>query len=399
LFRLLLLTLLVLPLSESKAQLRQRKTVVFGELIGRTDSNEFKLLTRNGVIPVVRGAQNKTFEIVERSQMRIVVRFTEQARRDSRTPGSVIIQFFESERKLISALILDEVDVAYLESEASAFEVQKSNNNILPLPISADKNKAKMVVYNHRNPLFKNKKQREAISYGINHDYIINRVLSAGKATIARGPFDDNSPLYNSGMKSYRHDPRLALQLLGNLGWRDKNLDGILEKKNRKFKFKLLYQKGMRLDEAISRVIKINLIKLGVDVQPIPVTKREMSQRLREGAFDAALIEQTFTEELASIQAFFGRVGKLNFMAFSNPKLENYFEFYQATDSKAQKKTLIKSMQQVINDEQPVTFLYFKWLTHYLVNVNRFENFRYMEGLNSGKIKPFEEWRTKFPTP
>ncbi|HEX9653161.1 MAG TPA: GxGYxYP domain-containing protein, partial [bacterium] len=70
---------------------------------------------------------------------------------------------------------------------------------------------------------------------------------------------------------------------------------------------------------------------------------------------------------------------------------ENYLKFYHDVDDPSRKETLIKSMQGVINREQPATFLYFKWLTHYMINVNKFDNYRDVRG----GLRPFDEWILK----
>ncbi len=372
-----------------------RRQVVLGDLTGRTDYREARILTRQGVLPVTGSGDGKPFSILNFSSRQIVLQFNPSAGLSSLNPNTVKITFFDTERALISALILDEVDAAELESETSAMEVRKSNPHILPLPIPMAPNTVKLIAYNHRRRPFASAGIRQAISYGINHDYIVKKIIRDGKANIARGPFDSDSPLYNPGMNSYKYKPRDALRMLWQRGWRDTNKDGVLDKNGVPFVMELIYQKGARLDEAISRIVKIDLIKLGIDVHPRPLTRQQINDRLATADFDAILLDHVFADNAGSLKDFFSAHGKQNYMGYKSPVLERYVRFFENSRSKARRKTLIKSMQKVINQDQPVTFLYFKWLTHYLVNIERFENFRYTEGPSRGKIRPFEEWRLR----
>ncbi len=376
---------------------RLSRPIIVGELVGRTDYRESKILTKNGWVAVKGNDNDKPFSIKSLSPDRIVLRYHPSAELKAFNPNTVVIQFYETERSLMSALILDEVDVAVLESEASALEVRKSNSHALPLPVQMEQNAVKLIVYNHRRKLLASPGIRQAISYGINHDYIVKKMILGGKASLARGPFDDDSPLYNPGMQSYKYDPRLALQMLWKMGWRDKNKDGVADFDGETFVLDLYYQQGVRLDEAISRIIKIDMIRLGIDVQPKPLTKQQINDKLASGDFDAVLLDHVFPDKIESLQAFFSAEGAQNFMNYRSSTVEKYIQFYYQSEDKQLKKTLIKSIQSVVNQDQPVTFLYFKWLTHYLVNINRFENFRYTDGPNRGKIRPFEEWIFKTP--
>lgn len=368
------------------------KTIRIGELKGRTDIRNLKIPTTQGLIPIKGEGNFKPFSIVSLSPNQLTLKFYRKENFDPRTPQYLTIKFYETERALITGLILDEIDIAVLESERSATEVKKSNSHFSPLPIPMEANKVKLVVYNHKNEFLKNKEIRKAISYGIKHKYIIQKIILGGKATIARGPFDENSKSYNSGMPSYKYDPRLALQKLRKEGWHDNNRNGILEKNGKALKIDLFYQKGLRLDEQISRIIKINLIKLGIDVRPRPLEKRILNDKMASGNFDAILTDHTFEDGLASLESFFSVGGDKNYSGYKNSTLEKYIGFYKNAKKSSQRSTLLQSIQNVINGDQPATFLYFKWWTHYLVNVEKIGNFRYTEGPNSGKVRPFDEW-------
>jgi len=333
------------------------RVLLIGELVGRTDIRELVLPTREGEYRVMGGDDGKPFRLYRRESDDLVVEFSDSYDLDSANPKSLVFKYYESERALISALVLDKVDIAELENEASAREVNES---------------------------------RAALAYAINHGMIIDKIIG-GKASLARGPFDDDSPLYSAGMNSYKYDPRRALQLLRESGWRDSDGDGILDKEGVPLRLTLFYPKGLRIENEIARLLKINLLEIGVEIRPKPMSKAQINDHLARGDFDAILMDHVFEENMESLERFFSAKGIRNYMGYRNNTLENYFRFYHQTLDQEKRQTLIRSTQNLLNRDQPVTFLYFKWVTHYLINVNKLENYRDA----AGRLRPYDEWILK----
>ncbi len=369
-------------------QHEQERVLVIGDLTGRVDKQDWKIPTKQGFLQVFGAGNGRPFSAFERSPNEVVIRFFDSPKVEVFNPNTVVFRFYETERALISALILDEIDTAVLESELSAREVKLSNNHFLATPVTPEPNTVKLILYNHRHPALKLKQIRMALSFAVNHDRIIKKIILRGQAALAYGPFDDDSPLFNSGMKSYKYNPKRAVQLLREAGWQDSNGDGILDRAGQPLSINLYYSKGLRLDESISRQIKIDLLKVGVEVNPRPLVKSRMTRSLVSSEFDAILMDYTFENRIESLAEVFSANGPANYMGYTSRLFEDRLNFYHETDDPVVKKTLIKSLQEVINQDQPVTFLYFKWWTYYLVNLEKFRNHRDLQG----RIRPFQDW-------
>lgn len=379
-----------LPAWAQQSPQQPERIIRVGELTGRVDLRDWRLLTRHGTLPIFGAGNGRPFRVVRRSSSEVVIRFLDSPSFEVYNPNTVLFRFYETERALMSALILDEVDTAVLESEVSALEVKKSNKHFTAQPVQPDSNTVKLLYYNNRNPILRSRSVRKALAFAINHGQI-KKTFFQGKATLARGPFDDTSPLHNSGMESYKYSPRRAIQLLGNAGWRDTNGDGILDKTDKPLALSLYYPKGLRLDESISRQIKIDLLKVGIDITPSPLSKSEINDQLASYDFDVVLLDVSFRNNISSLVESFSANGPKNYMGYVSRVFEERLRFYRQTDKKNIRKNIVKSLQKVVNQDQPVTFLYFRWWTHYLVNFEKYRNYRDLQG----KIRPFEEWIIK----
>ncbi|MFQ5824617.1 MAG: ABC transporter substrate-binding protein [bacterium] len=369
---------------------RNNRQLIIGDLVGRTDIRDTKILTKQGHVSIFDNGNQKPFELIKSTPKQLVLQYHLTDGFKFNNPIQIVYKFYETERALISALILDEVDFAILENEASALEVKKSNAHFLPLPRQMAPNTVKMICYNNRKDFLKIRKVRLALSYAIDRAQIIKRLIG-GKANAAKGPFDSDSPLFKSGLYSYYYHPKKAIQLLFEAGVVDSDGDGIRDISGKPLRFNLYYQKGVILDEAISRLIKINLLKIGVDINPKPLTKSELNKHLDSKEFDAVLMDYTFENNFQKMENFFSSHGSMNYMGYRNRTFENYVKDYKETMNTKIRKNLLKSMQVVINNDQPVNFLYFKWNTHYMININKFDNYRDKRG----NIRPYEEWIIK----
>lgn len=371
------------------------RAVRVGMLAGRHDIRQLKILTSEGRVPLFSSGNGKPFTIFSESSKQIFLQFYRSPEIEPYNPNRVIIKFYETERALISALILEEVDFAELENEESALEVQETNRHFRPVPLLQTPNKVKMLCYNNRLPILQSRRVRRAFSYAIHHNHIIKKILG-NKANLARGPFDSDSPLYNSQLESYKYNPKKAIFLLEQAGWKDSDKDGIRDKNGIPLRLTMYYPKGVRIDEQVAREIKINLLNINVDIQPKPLPMHEINDRLVSRDFEIVLMDYIFENNVESLAEFFSASGEKNYMGYKNQTFDNYLKFYYEDDNKNRRKTLIKSMQKIVNEDQPVTFLYFKWLTHYLVNVNKFEHFLDTESKEkTGAILPFEQWVIK----
>jgi len=375
------------PVSRNAA----RNLITIGELSGRTDTEELIRADYAQSYFISNAQRLSDLRLIQNSRRLLLFEVPTLSAGISNPSVRVRYQFFDSEWSLISALILEEIDFARLISEESAREIAKSNHSIHILSELLPKHTVTMVVFNCRLPNFSAKNVRHALSYAIDKHEIINKLLKM-RADIAKGPYNRDFEAYESSLDEFRYNPKRAVRLLKENGWNDQNNDGILEDAaGNPLKINLIYQKGLTLEEELIRWIKINWNQIGVDVKPLPLDYSQYQKKLQTGEFDAALINYQFQEDIESMRRFFSKDGARNITGYSSGKVENYIRLYQRLNVKSRQKILFQGIQKTINEDQPVIFLYFKWLVFNFVNRNRIED--YLDA--DGNLRPLNEWKIK----
>jgi len=224
--------------------------------------------------------------------------------------------------------------------------------------------------------LFGSSNVRKALSMAINRKEILEEYLS-GQGYLAASPV---SPIFKSAFNEkvlpYEFIPDEARKLLSLEGWKDEDRNGILEKGNEEFKFKMYYPVGNPLREYASVVIKNNLKSIGIEVT---------TEKMELGTF----INNLYERKLDSWMAGFGvpipldlkpywysdpNIGFLNFSGYINPDIDNILDKLESRISLEEKNKLIKEFQEIIHKDEPVTFLY--WTPNIIVYNARIKNLK-----------------------
>jgi hypothetical protein len=370
------------------------QSVIVGQLTGQNDYREIEMTTREGTFRVYGHGNTRPFEMLEGNAERLVIAFKptatnviDMADRSRARPQQVIYRFFRTERSLITAIILDEIDFAVLESEASAEEIQKATRNYQILPLRAPTYSVEMICYNLAHPLLRERSLRQALSYAIRKEEIKHRFLQE-KADIATAPLQPESRFFPPGINEYSYNPQKALALLNAAGWRDTNRDRILDRNGEPLRFRIYYDESTHLKEQIIRHLKIGWNEIGIDVIPIPLSAARINDYLRSGDFDSVLRSYRFEESITSLENFFNFGSSSSFLNYDNPRLQQAFQNAKVYKGTEAFRPIMQRIVKIINEDQPVSFLYHPWLTIYVINYAKFQDYQDRNGL----LKPFEEW-------
>ena len=213
--------------------------------------------------------------------------------------------------------------------------------------------------YNLKNPLFQDKRVRQALTYAINREEIVQYVLY-GLGVVANGPFPPQFWYSNPNVKPLPYDPGKARQLLAEVGWKA-NRDGILEKDGKPFRFKLITNSGNETRRDVGVLVQRALKEIGIDVT---FEFYEWSVFLKNfinvKAFDACILGWSLSPDPDAYQIWHSsQIEKgFNFVSYRNPEVDRLWEDGRREYDIEKRKVIYWRINELMAEDQPYTFLY-----------------------------------------
>ncbi len=214
--------------------------------------------------------------------------------------------------------------------------------------------------FNLQNELFKDKKVRQALSYGIDRNALVQSVLlGLGEATV--GPYKPGTWVYNDKLSPYTFDKAKAEALLKEAGW-NKNKDGILEKEGKAFSFTVLTNQGNDSRIKTATIMQAYYKELGIEMK---IRTVEWSAFIKEfvntGNFDALILAWNILQDPDVYDVWHSSKAEdngLNFVKFTNPEVDQLLVDARKTLDQDERKKLYDRFQEILHEEQPYLFLY-----------------------------------------
>jgi peptide/nickel transport system substrate-binding protein len=177
---------------------------------------------------------------------------------------------------------------------------------------------------------------------------------------VIESTFDPRARDFNPNIKASPYDPKRAAELLDQAGWSDHDNDGVRDKEGVKFRFEFLVSSGSTTLKQISAVLTEELRKVGVEMTERPIELAVMTQTLKEHRFDASavgigtdLVQDPYESWHSS-----STVGGINYANFKNAESDRLLEQARTEFDNDKRKEIYGRWQELIREEQPVTFLY-----------------------------------------
>lgn len=206
--------------------------------------------------------------------------------------------------------------------------------------------------------LFGDKRVRQALTFAINREAIVEGYIGEGKATIVNTSL---SPAYkkllNPMLHDYAYNPEKALSLLKEAGWRKGN-DGFLQKEGMRFSFTLAMPKGNDRRAYAGTIIQQNLREIGIDCKLETLEMALFNQRQNEYRLDAALSGLS-AETLPFQLVIWAEDSPFNSSVFRHARLSQVIEELAKPQPPEKELALWHEYQAIQHDEQPRTFLYY----------------------------------------
>jgi len=215
--------------------------------------------------------------------------------------------------------------------------------------------------YNLKNPLFADKRVRQAIAHAVNRVEIIDGVL-LGLGKPATGPYKPGTWAYNPDVRAYPYDPAKAKALLAEAGWKDLNGDGVLEKDGRPFAFEIITNQGNEIRAKCAEIIQRRLSEVGIKVKIRVVEWAAfVKDFINKRKFDATILGWTIPMEPDLYDVWHSsKTGpeELNFISYKNAEVDALIEKGRETFDQSVRKSCYDRIQEILAEEQPYLFLY-----------------------------------------
>lgn len=217
--------------------------------------------------------------------------------------------------------------------------------------------------FNLTDPRFADKRVRQAFAHAINKHELIEGVrLGLGRE--ATGPYKPGAWAYNPNVRRYPYDMAKARELLAAAGWRTKNAEGILVKDGQPFEFVLRTNQGNDERRKVAEIVQASLKDLGVkvDIQVIEWASF-LKEYIKKRRFEAIILGWGIGQDPDQFEVWHSsKTGPndLNRIGYANPEADEMLEKGRASCVEAERKKYYDRFQEILAEDQPIVFLYFR---------------------------------------
>jgi ABC-type transport system substrate-binding protein len=242
----------------------------------------------------------------------------------------------------------------------SVFKIQATNKS---------PNGYGFIGWNLRNPKFKSKATRKALSHLLNRDLMIKK-FRYGLSIPATGPLYRTSEYADSYVRPIKFDPKKALTMLKKDGWKSDAKDSVL--------YKMVDGKKIRLSFTIMEpnkefvkyltLFKEDAKRAGVDVKIKYIEWNSFIKLLDERKFEAVRLGwgggSVDWDPKQIWHSQFSKVGS-NFVGYENPVVDKLIDQARLIMNKAKRMKILKKVFRIIADDAPYTFFFNTKYVHY----------------------------------
>ncbi len=269
----------------------------------------------------------------------------------------VVFRIIPDPAQQLAQLFAGKVDVVLMVPPREAGAVKQDPNLEL---VEVPSRVWGYVGWNNRRPPLNDRRVRRALSLAINRKALVDTVYW-GYARLAQGPIPSTMWAAHKNLPQLPYDPAQASSLLDAAGLRDTDGDGRREWQGKPWTIELMYPSVNPLRAQAALLIQADLAKVGVTVRLAPMEFTAMMARQEAGAFDAVLSawEEATKVDLTSLWVTpSATTGSNNFIGYSNPEVDQLAMQAREEADLGKVKLLLNRAQELIVEDQPVTFLY-----------------------------------------
>jgi peptide/nickel transport system substrate-binding protein len=262
----------------------------------------------------------------------------------------------------LMALTTGKADVANVKPEMVPMLTKKG----MKVLVSARGWNKKLMI-NHRIAPFGNRAFRQAMSYAIDRQEIIDKAHRGHGTPASYGLLSKDHEWYNPATPDYPHNPEKARRILETLGYQ-KDEEGYYSKDGKPLRIELIASSisvvGEKSRDRDGEVIKRQLEAVGMRVNLAYLEQVVTDSRVNKWEFQLAISghglllgDPKILREMISSQQGAGSVNSSRFDA--NPELNRLLEEQLGEMNRDKRKQLVFRIQEIYANELPAISLYY----------------------------------------
>lgn len=208
---------------------------------------------------------------------------------------------------------------------------------------------------------FGDKRVRQAMTMLLDREKMI-RDIWKGIGVVAKGQMPLASPGSNPDVKPWPYDTKRALALLKEVGWDDRNGDGVLEDAlGNEFQFEYSYASGSEISERIARFVKDAYSAAGIKVTLRSADWSVYQEFMKKRDFDAITLGWGANAPESDPKQIFHSASIKNqgdnFAQWNSPEGDKLIDDGRREMDNDKRMAIWRKLEAHLAEEQPYTFI------------------------------------------
>ncbi|TKW60543.1 MAG: peptide-binding protein [Blastochloris viridis] len=215
--------------------------------------------------------------------------------------------------------------------------------------------------FNLKDPLFADKRVRQALSYAVDRQGLINAALF-GQGEPLASIFKTGTWAYNTSIEPYPFNPEKARDLLKQAGWTMGKNGVLVNSKGEEFRFTLSTNQGNEVRLKTAQILQKFFADVGI-VMDIRVQEWStfLTNTVQQRKFQTLLMGWTLPAEPDPYDVWHSSKtapAEFNIISFNNKEADAAIVASRSTFVQAERKKHLDRLQEILHDEQPYLWLY-----------------------------------------
>ncbi len=226
-----------------------------------------------------------------------------------------------------------------------------------------------VVVWNTTDPLIEDARLRRAFAMAFDRERMV-QLAQRGHGSLVPGPIHPGSWAYSVDLPRLTFEPAEASRMLDELGWRDRDGDGVRENGTQDLEFSLAIPAGAQFYINVAALIRDDLARVGVRVNTTLLEGGAYQEAVYERSSQAVLVTERADDKVdLSGLAHSSSIGDdgTNYAGYASPAFDEVCERAIAARTQDEAKKHWREACEILMKDQPYTFLFYRNDTHLFV--------------------------------